>query len=168
MIAKSQPLQSQDLAINPEPSIPQNPPRKEEIQPLEISVEIKDDLFHADFGKSLNFLLHKRLSSEYNLNPFKKGALRKRPYSHVGHWEELKGGMSSDAVQGELSHLEANPIFSPSMSTLDVSYEPIAKPILDPDDSLYALFLSLMMILEIPSIGIMKDPKMTKKSNDNG
>ena len=31
LIAKSQPLQSQDLAINPEPSIPQNPnPLKEE------------------------------------------------------------------------------------------------------------------------------------------
>jgi hypothetical protein len=30
LIAKSQPLQFQDLAINPEPSIPQNPLRKEE------------------------------------------------------------------------------------------------------------------------------------------
>jgi hypothetical protein len=29
LIAKSQPLQSQDLAINPEPPIPQNPPREE-------------------------------------------------------------------------------------------------------------------------------------------
>ena len=57
--------------------------------------------------------------------------------------------MSSDAIEGDPSHLEANPIFSPSMSTLDVSYEPIAKPILDPDDSLYALFPSLMVILEI-------------------
>ena len=45
LIAKLQPLQSQDLAINPEPSIPQNPPREEEIPPLEIPVEIKDDLF---------------------------------------------------------------------------------------------------------------------------
>ena len=34
LIAKSQPLQSQDLAINPEPSIPQNPAREEEIQPF--------------------------------------------------------------------------------------------------------------------------------------
>ena len=33
LIAKSQPLQSQDLAINPKPSIPQNlnPPKEEEI-----------------------------------------------------------------------------------------------------------------------------------------
>jgi hypothetical protein len=31
LIAKSQPLQSQGLAINPEPSIPQNPLREEEI-----------------------------------------------------------------------------------------------------------------------------------------
>ena len=43
LIAKSQSLQSQDLAINLEPSIPQNPPREEEIPPLEIPVEIKDD-----------------------------------------------------------------------------------------------------------------------------
>ena len=53
LIAKSQPLQSQDLAISPEPSIPQNLLREEEIQPFEISCE--DNLFYADFGKSLNF-----------------------------------------------------------------------------------------------------------------
>ena len=53
LIAKSQPLQSQDLAINPKPSKPQNPPREEEIQPFEISCE--DNPFDADFGKSLNF-----------------------------------------------------------------------------------------------------------------
>ena len=49
LIAKSQPLQSQGLAINPEPSIPQNPnpPKEEEIQHFEISCE--DDLFD-DFG----------------------------------------------------------------------------------------------------------------------
>ena len=82
LIAKSQPLQSQDLAINPEPSIPQNPPIEEGISPLEIPVEIKDDLFGADFGRALNS--HKRPSSEYNSNPFKKASLRKRPYSHVG------------------------------------------------------------------------------------
>ena len=54
LIAKSQPLQSQGLAINPEPSIPENPnpPKKEEIQPFEISYE--DDLVDY-FGKSLNF-----------------------------------------------------------------------------------------------------------------
>ena len=54
LIPKSQPLQSQDLAINPKPSIPQNlnPPKGEEIQPFEISCE--DDLFYVDCGKSLN------------------------------------------------------------------------------------------------------------------
>ena len=31
LIAKLQPLQSQDLVVNPEPSIPQNPPREGEI-----------------------------------------------------------------------------------------------------------------------------------------
>ena len=77
LIAESEPLQSQDLAINPEPSLPQNPPREEEILPLEIPIETEDDLFDADFGKSLNFLLHKRRSSEYNSNPLKKGSLKK-------------------------------------------------------------------------------------------
>ena len=43
--------------------------------------------------------------------------------------------MSSDAIEGESSHLEANPVFSPSIPTLDVS----SKPILDPDDSSHAL-----------------------------
>jgi hypothetical protein len=43
LIAKSQPLQSQDLAIDPKPSIPQNPPREEEIPPLESS-----DLFDTE------------------------------------------------------------------------------------------------------------------------
>ena len=85
LIAKSQPLQSQDLAINSEPPIPQNPPREEGIPPIKIPVEIKDDLFGADFGRTLNSHLHRRPSSEYNSNPLKKGSLRKRPYSHVGH-----------------------------------------------------------------------------------
>ena len=35
LIAKSELLQSQDLVINPEPSIPQNHPKEEEIPPLE-------------------------------------------------------------------------------------------------------------------------------------
>ena len=29
------------------------------------------------------------------------------------HLEKLKGGMSSDAIEGEPSHLETNPIFLP-------------------------------------------------------
>jgi hypothetical protein len=48
LIAKSQPLQSQDLAVNPKPSIHQNPPREEEIQPFEISCE--GDLFMLILG----------------------------------------------------------------------------------------------------------------------
>ena len=47
--------------------------------------------------------------------------------------------MSSKPIEGEPSHLEAIPIFFPSMSTLDVSSEPISKPILDLDDLSYAL-----------------------------
>ena len=102
-----------------------------------MEIPFKDDLFYADFGKSL--LLHKRPSSEYNSNPLKKRSLRKRPYSHIEHWEEFKDGISSDAIEGELIHLQAIPILSPSMSTLDVSSEPIFQPILDPDDPSYAL-----------------------------
>ena len=84
---------------------------------MEIPVEIKDDFFGANFGRTFNSHLHMRPSSEYNSNPLKKESLRKCPYSHIGHWEELKGDMSSDAIEGELSHL-ANAIFSPSMPTL--------------------------------------------------
>ena len=46
--------------------------------------------------------------------------------------------MSSNDIEGELSLL-ANPIFSSSMTTLDVLSEPISQPILDLDDSSYAL-----------------------------
>jgi hypothetical protein len=106
---------------------------------LEIPVEIKDDVFDTDFGGTLNAHQHKRPSSEYNLKPLKKGSLRKCPCSHIGHWEGLKGGMSSDAIEGEMSHVEANPMFSSSMSTTDISFEPIPRPILDPDDLSYAL-----------------------------
>jgi hypothetical protein len=137
LIGKSQPLRSQDLAINPEPPIPQNPPREEGIPPMKIPIEIKDDLFGADFGRAFNS--HKRPSSEYNSNPLKKGYLRKRPYSHIGCWEEFKDGMSSNAIEGEPSHLEATPILSPSMSTIDVQFEPISQPILDPNSPSCAL-----------------------------
>ena len=104
---------------------------------MESSFGIKDDLFDADFGRTLN----KRPSSEYNSNPLKKGSLRKRLKSNSfgGHLEKLKDGMSSDAIEGGPSHLKANPIFSPSIPTLDISSEPISKPILDLDDSSYAL-----------------------------
>jgi hypothetical protein len=170
IIAKSQPLQSQDLAINPKPPIPQNPPREEGIPPLKIPVEIKDDLFGADFG-TLNSDLHKRPSSEYNSNPLKKGSPRKCPYSHIGHWEEFKDGMSSDTI-GELSHLEAIPILSPSMPTLNVLSGPISQPILDPDDSSYALSPKshddprnrLRQLKHRNSYAT----RMTKKRNDNG
>ena len=52
----------------------------------------------------------------------------------MGHWEEFKDGMSSDAIEGEPSYLEANPIFSSSMPTLDILSESISQPILDLDD----------------------------------
>ena len=56
--------------------------------------------------------------------------------------------MSSDAIEVH-SHLEAPPILSPSMPTLDVLFEPISQPILDPNDPSYDLSLSLLMILEV-------------------
>jgi hypothetical protein len=43
--------------------------------------------------------------------------------------------MASDATEGELSHLESTPIFSPSMHLINVSF----KPMLDLDDPSYAL-----------------------------
>jgi len=42
--------------------------------------------------------------------------------------------MSTDTIEGELSHSRINPIFSPSVHTLVDLYEPIFKPILDPND----------------------------------
>jgi hypothetical protein len=48
--------------------------------------------------------------------------------------------MSSEPIEGDPSQLEAIPIFSHSMPTLDVLSKPIFKPILDPNDPLYALF----------------------------
>jgi hypothetical protein len=102
---------------------------------LEIPFETKDDLFDANFGRKLNSHLQKRPSKEHISNPLKEESLRKPPYSHVGHWKEFKDGMSSEPIEGEPSHLEAIPILSPSMPTLDVSF----KPILDLDDPSYAL-----------------------------
>jgi hypothetical protein len=52
--------------------------------------------------------------------------------------EEFKDGMSSEPIEGGLSHL-ANPIFSPSMTTLNVLSEHIFQPIIDPNDPSYAL-----------------------------
>jgi hypothetical protein len=80
-----------------------------------------------------------RPPSEYNPTPLKEESLRKRPYSHIGYHEEFKDDMSSDAIEGEPSHLEVNSTFSPSMPTLDVLSEPIFQPILDLDDPFYAL-----------------------------
>jgi hypothetical protein len=79
---------------------------------LKNPVEIKDELFGADFRRTLNSHLHKRPSSEYNLNPLKKGSLGNCPYSHIRHQTEFKDGMSSDAIEGEPSLLEDTSILS--------------------------------------------------------
>jgi hypothetical protein len=52
-IATLQTFQPHDLAIHPKPATLQNPQREEEILPLEI-------LSNDDFGRSINFPLHKR------------------------------------------------------------------------------------------------------------
>ena len=54
LIVISQPLQSHSLAINPEPSIPQNlnPPKKEKIPPFKNPFETKNDLFMLILGKA--------------------------------------------------------------------------------------------------------------------
>jgi hypothetical protein len=88
-----------------------------------------------DFGRSIFSHPRKRLLNKHIQKILTEGSLRKRPYSHIGHWEEPKDGMSSDAIVGEQSYLGDNPIFSPSMPTLDDFQKPIIEPIVDPDQS---------------------------------
>jgi hypothetical protein len=127
-IATLQTFQSHDLAIHPKPVVLQNHLR-EVILPLEI--------LSNDFGRSINFPLHKRPFSTYSLNLLKKRSLCKLFKSNPfeGHLERLKDGMSSDAIEGEQSHLESTLIFSLSMPTLDMKFKSIFKPILDPYES---------------------------------
>ena len=81
--------------------------------------------------------------SAYSLNLPNKGSLRKHLKSNPfnGHLERLKDGILSDAIEGERSHLEDNIIFYPSTPTFDDSFEPIFKPILEPNNFYYALSL---------------------------
>jgi len=88
-IARSQPLQSQTLAIDHKPSISQNSPREEGIPTLNLS--------NTD---GLDFWFHKRLSSIDNSNPCNDGSLRECPGSC---YEEVEDDISSE---GELSHIE--------------------------------------------------------------
>jgi hypothetical protein len=106
---------------------------EEVILPLEI--------LSNDLERSINFPLHERPFSAYSLNLFKKGSLWKLFKSNPfeGYLERLKDGMSSDAIEGEQSHLESTPIFSLSMPPLDMKFEPIFKHVLDPYESSYAL-----------------------------
>ena len=71
MIAKSQPLQSQGLAINLKPSRPQKPLSKEESQPSKIYCE--DKLFDDDF----NFQFYKMLVNQYKSDLLRKTSFRK-------------------------------------------------------------------------------------------
>jgi len=81
LIARSQPLQSQTLAIDPKPSIPQNSLRDEGILNLNLS--------DTD---GLDFWFHKRLSSIDTSNPCNDGSLRECPSSC---YEEVEDDISS-------------------------------------------------------------------------
>jgi hypothetical protein len=126
LIAKSQSVQSQDSAIHPESPMPQNPP-----------CEFKGNI--EDFGRAIISSPRKRPLNMHIQKFLMEESLRKRPYSHIGHWDEPKDGMPSNAIVGEQGHLEYNPILSSSMPTLDNFYEPIIEPILDLDESSNAL-----------------------------
>ena len=80
--------------------------------------------------------------------------------------------MYSDAIEGEPNHLEANPIFSPSIPTLDVLFEPISQHILDPDDPSYALSPKThddpRNPLIQPKYRNLEDRKDDQEDNDNG
>jgi hypothetical protein len=126
------------------------------------------DLSSADFRDGLDFQFHKRPSREYNSNPHEKGSLRK--YLH-SHWKEFKDGMSSNAIEGELS-LKENPIYCPYMLTDDINHGPISKPILDFKIPFMIVLPSLMIILEIhkynQTIGVMKTTRITKRGYNSG
>jgi len=111
-IARSQPLQSQTLGIDPKPSIPQNSPREEGIPTLNIS--------DTD---GLDFWFHKKPSSRDNPSPCNNVSLRECPGSY---YEEVKDEISSE---GELNHIEDS-IYPPSMFTS-------SKSILDLRDTSY-------------------------------
>jgi hypothetical protein len=53
--------------------------------------------------------------------------------------DELPKGMTTVPIEGEPKFLEAHSILSPSMPTSAISFEPISKLILDPDNPNYAL-----------------------------
>jgi len=109
-IARSQPLQSQTLAINLKPSIPQNSPREEGIPTSNLS--------DAD---GLDFWFHKRPSSRDNSNPCNNGSLRECPGSC---YEEVEDDISSER---ELNHIEDS-ICSPSMFTSSKSILDLIDP----------------------------------------
>jgi hypothetical protein len=131
LIAKLQQFQSQNLAISSEPSVSQNPPKEEEIPPLENTLELKDIL--SDFGETINSCPLKSPHSENDLHSLEEESLS--TYPHKGHWEKPKDNKPENTIEGEQSFLEDNLFSSPSMSNqYDIS-EPIIDPILDPNES---------------------------------
>jgi len=114
LVAKIQSPQSQDLAINPKPSKPHN-----------------DDL---------DFQLAKMLVHRSDL--LRRASWKKcpqLPFPPKGNQEKYMDGMSSDTIEGELSHSRINHIFSPSIPILDNLSKPNFKSILDPNDPSHTL-----------------------------
>jgi hypothetical protein len=113
LIAQSQPLKSQDSAINLKPSKPKH----------------NDD--------SLDFQFCKMFVNLYKMASRKK--FSQLPFPCRAHWNKYKDVMSSDAIEGEPSNFGNYSIFSPSMPALDNLSQPIFQSILNSNDSSYAL-----------------------------
>ena len=64
-------------------------------------------------GKALTSSFTRDLQANIIQILSRRDLLEKHLYSHIGHREEFKDGMSSDAIEEEPSHLEATPILSP-------------------------------------------------------
>jgi hypothetical protein len=108
-IAELQSFQSQNSAINHVSSIPQNPQKEESILHFKSPpCEFKGNII--DFGRAINSRPRKRPLDKHIQKFLMEESLRKHPYSHIGHWEEPKDDMSSDAIVGEQTYLGDNPI----------------------------------------------------------
>jgi hypothetical protein len=95
--------------------------RDDEPHPFTCPFEIEDDLFlDADLGNTLE--PPNSTSSDAS-------------NSYVKHQEKSKDGISSELIDGELIHIEAISIISPSMPTFNVS----SKSVIDPRGELMSI-----------------------------
>jgi len=90
----------------------------------------------------LEFQIAKMLVNQSTLDLLRRASwkdFRQLPFPPKRLLKEYKDGMSSDAIEGEPSHLGINSIFSPSMPIINDTSKPIFKPILDANESSYVL-----------------------------